>query len=141
MALIFSLRQYSFCAFSICRFTRDWMVRSTFNFSISMSSTSAMRVRRSAGSKISSSSCFSSIESCRLAEITSVSLAGSSMRTAEIMEDPAKLTDEIGRVENFQQFLLLFDRELQVGGDYIGQFGRIFHAHGRNHGRSGQTDR
>jgi len=38
------------------------------SFSISMSSTSAMRERRSIGSKMSSSSCFSSIESCRLAQ-------------------------------------------------------------------------
>ncbi len=46
---------------------------------------SAMRFKRSEGSKISSSSCFSSMESWRLAAIMSVSLAGSSMRTAEIM--------------------------------------------------------
>ncbi len=52
-----------------------------FSFSISMSSTSEMRVSRSAGSKISSSSCFSSIESCRLAAIVSLSRPMSSIRT------------------------------------------------------------
>ena len=40
----------------------------------------------------------------------------------------------LGGIENLEQFLLLFDRELQVGGDDVGQLGRIFHAHGRNHG-------
>src|SRR4029077_9183946 len=61
------------------------MVRSMLSFSISTSSTSPMRLRRSAGSKISSSPCFSSIESCRLAAMVSVSFAGSSMRHAAIM--------------------------------------------------------
>ena len=40
----------------------------------------------------------------------------------------------LGGIENLQQFLLLFNRKLQVGGDDVGQLGRIFHAHGRNHG-------
>ena len=39
-----------------------------------------------------------------------------------------------GGIEDLQQFLLLFNRELQVGGDDVGQLGRIVHAHGRNHG-------
>ena len=52
-----------------------------FSFSISMSSTSEMRFSRSAGSKISSNSCFSSIESCRLAAIVSLSRPMSSSRT------------------------------------------------------------
>ena len=37
-------------------------------------------------------------------------------------------------IEDFQQFLLFFDGKLQVGGDGVGQLGRIFHAHGRDHG-------
>ena len=44
-----------------------------FSFSISMSSTSATRASRSSGSKRSSNSCFSSMESCRLAAIVSAS--------------------------------------------------------------------
>ena len=38
------------------------------------------------------------------------------------------------RIENLQQFLLLFDGKLQVGGNDVGELGRIFHAHGRDHG-------
>ncbi len=40
----------------------------------------------------------------------------------------------LGRIENLEQLLLLFDGKLQVGGDGVGQLGRIFHAHGRDHG-------
>ena len=40
----------------------------------------------------------------------------------------------LGRIEDLQQFLLFFDRELQVRGDRIGQARRIFHAHSRDHG-------
>ena len=42
--------------------------------------------------------------------------------------------EPLGGIENLQQFLLFFNGELQVGGDDVGQLGRIFHAHGRNHG-------
>ncbi len=37
-------------------------------------------------------------------------------------------------IEDFEQFLFFFDGKLQVGGDGVGQLGRIFHAHGRDHG-------
>ncbi len=40
----------------------------------------------------------------------------------------------LGRIEDLQQFLLFFDRELQVGRDGVGELGRIFHAHGGDHG-------
>src|SRR5208282_6282955 len=40
----------------------------------------------------------------------------------------------LGGIENLQQFLFFFDGKLQVGGDDVGELGRIFHAHGRNHG-------
>ena len=42
--------------------------------------------------------------------------------------------EPFGGIENLQQFLLFFDGKLQVGGDDVGELGRIFHAHGRNHG-------
>ena len=38
------------------------------------------------------------------------------------------------RIKNLQQFLLLFNRQLQVGRDHVGQLGRIFHPHRGNHG-------
>ena len=37
-------------------------------------------------------------------------------------------------VEDIQQFLLLFDRKLQVGGDRIGKLCRLVHAHRGDHG-------
>jgi len=37
-------------------------------------------------------------------------------------------------IEDFQQLLFFLDGELQVGGNDVGEFGRIFHAHCRNHG-------
>ena len=40
----------------------------------------------------------------------------------------------LGGIENLQQFLLFFDRKLQVRGDGVGQLGRILHAHGGDHG-------
>ena len=36
-------------------------------------------------------------------------------------------------IENLQQFLLLFNGQLQVGRDHIRQLGRIFHPHRGNH--------
>ena len=38
------------------------------------------------------------------------------------------------RIEDLEQFLFFFNRELQVRGDGVGQLRRIFHAHGRDHG-------
>ncbi len=37
-------------------------------------------------------------------------------------------------IEDFEQFLLLFDGELQVRADGIGQLARIVHPDGRDHG-------
>ena len=37
------------------------------------------------------------------------------------------------RVEEFEQFLFLFDGNLQIGGDGIGELVRVFHAHGGDH--------
>ena len=50
------------------------------------------------------------------------------------VEDVGDAVQPVGGIEDFQQFLLFFDGELQVGGDGVGQLGRIFHAHGRDHG-------
>ena len=36
-------------------------------------------------------------------------------------------------IEDFEQFLLLFDGELQIGADGVGQFAGIVHADGRDH--------
>ena len=62
------------------------MVRSTFSFSISMSSISATRV------------------------------------------------EAVDGIEDFEQFLLFFDGELQIGADGVGQLAGIVHADGRDHG-------
>ncbi len=37
-------------------------------------------------------------------------------------------------IEDAQQFLLLFDAELQIGGDGVGELGRLIHAHGGDDG-------
>ena len=37
-------------------------------------------------------------------------------------------------IEDFEQFLLFFDGELQVGADGVGELARIVHADGRDHG-------
>ena len=50
------------------------------------------------------------------------------------VEHVADAAQAFGRIENLEQPLLLFNRKLQVGGDGVGQLGRIFHAHGRDHG-------
>ena len=50
------------------------------------------------------------------------------------VEDIGDAGEAFGGIEDFQQFLLLLNGELQVGGDDVCEFGRIFHAHGRNHG-------
>ena len=42
--------------------------------------------------------------------------------------------EALSGIEDFEQFLLFFDRELQVGGDGVGEFGRVFHADGGDHG-------
>ena len=39
-----------------------------------------------------------------------------------------------GGIEDGQQFLLLFDAELQIGGDGVGELGRLVHAHGGDDG-------
>ena len=49
----------------------------------------------------------------------------------EHVADPGQA---LAGIEDFQQFLFFFDGKLQVGGDGVGQLGRIFHAHGRDHG-------
>ena len=50
------------------------------------------------------------------------------------VEHVADFVQTLGGIEDFEQPLLFFDGELQVGGDGIGQLRRIFHAHGRDHG-------
>ncbi len=40
----------------------------------------------------------------------------------------------LGRIEDFQQLLLLFDGKLQVGGDGVGQLCRVVVAHRGDHG-------
>ena len=40
----------------------------------------------------------------------------------------------LGGIEDVQQLLLLFNRELQVGGDGVGELRRLVHAHGGDHG-------
>ena len=50
------------------------------------------------------------------------------------VEHVADAVQAFGGIEDFEQSLLFFDRELQVGGDGVGQLRRIFHAHGRDHG-------
>ena len=40
----------------------------------------------------------------------------------------------VDRIEDFEQFLLLFDGELQVGAHGIGEFARLIHPDGRDHG-------
>jgi hypothetical protein len=50
------------------------------------------------------------------------------------VEHVADAVQALGGIEDFEQFLLFFDRELQVGGDGVGELGRIFHAHGGDHG-------
>ena len=50
------------------------------------------------------------------------------------VEHVADAAQSFGGIENLEQSLLFFDGELQVGGDGVGQLGRIFHAHGRDHG-------
>ena len=37
-------------------------------------------------------------------------------------------------IEDAQQLLLLLDAELQIGGDGVGELGRLVHAHGGDHG-------
>ena len=37
-------------------------------------------------------------------------------------------------IENLEQFLLFFDRKLQIRRDGVRQLRRIFHPHGRDHG-------
>ncbi len=37
-------------------------------------------------------------------------------------------------IEDFEQFLLFFDGELQIGADGVGQLARIVHADGGDHG-------
>ena len=49
----------------------------------------------------------------------------------EHVADPGQT---LGGIEDLQQFLFFFDGKLEVGGDGVGQLGRIFHAHGRDHG-------
>ena len=39
-----------------------------------------------------------------------------------------------GGIEQLEDFLLFFDRELQIGGDGVGELGRVFHLDRRNHG-------
>ena len=39
-----------------------------------------------------------------------------------------------GGIEDVEQFLLLLDAELQVGGDGVGELGRLIHAHGGDDG-------
>ena len=46
----------------------------------------------------------------------------------------ADAVEALGGIEDFQQLLLFFNRKLQIGGDRIGQPGRIIHLHGRDHG-------
>ena len=50
------------------------------------------------------------------------------------LEDIGDAIQTLGRIKDLKQLLLLFDRELHVGGDHIGQLGRIFHADGGDHG-------
>ena len=50
------------------------------------------------------------------------------------IEYVANASQTLRGIENFQQLLLLLNRELQVGGDGVSQLGRIFHAHRGNHG-------
>ena len=38
------------------------------------------------------------------------------------------------RIEDLKQFLLLFDRKLHIGGNYVGQLGGVLHANGGDHG-------
>ena len=42
--------------------------------------------------------------------------------------------ETLNRVEDLQQILFFRDRELQVGADRVGQFARIVHPHGGDHG-------
>ena len=42
--------------------------------------------------------------------------------------------EAVGGVENLEQLLLLFDRQLKIGRDGVSQFRGIFHAHGGDHG-------
>ena len=46
----------------------------------------------------------------------------------------ADTAQAFGGIEDFQQFLLFFDGKLQVRRDGVRQFGRILHAHRRDHG-------
>src|SRR5258708_3335723 len=50
------------------------------------------------------------------------------------VEHVADAIQALGGIEDLEQALLFFDRELQVGGDGVGQLRRIFHAHGGDHG-------
>ena len=50
------------------------------------------------------------------------------------VEHVADAVQTLGGIEDFEQRLLFFDGELQVGGDGVGQLRRIFHAHGGDHG-------
>ena len=49
----------------------------------------------------------------------------------EHVSDPGQT---LGGIEDLQQFLLLFDGKLEVGGDGVRQLGGVFHAHSRDHG-------
>ena len=50
------------------------------------------------------------------------------------IEDVGDARQALGRIEDLQQFLLLFDRKLQIRRDGIGQLGGILHADRRYHG-------
>ena len=50
------------------------------------------------------------------------------------IEDIADAIQPLGGVKNLQQFLLFFNRELQVGRDRVGELGRVLHADRGNHG-------
>ena len=48
----------------------------------------------------------------------------------ENVTDPS---ETVSGIENFEQFLFFFDRELKICGDCVGQFCRIFHTHRGDH--------